>query len=383
MDSKIENIEAFITEYLSGSMNEDELTELIGWIGQSKENEQYFNDFRQTWLASSILSGEKKYNENAAFNRFQTRIIHKEIKNNGNGLKRRINISVWQAAASIILIISLGLATLLFAKRTANNGSQELTNQTIVPLGSKSQVILPDGSVVTLNAGSKLTYDIATFSTLRHVNLVGEGYFKVKSSKDVPFIVNASGINVKATGTEFNVKAYPDENYLETILIEGVVEIGNSDETKNRLTLKPNERFIYIKKKNISLIDTDDENLKGKEFTLPNFQSDENTVLKYIETHLDPKALTSWKEENWKIDRETLKFLAVKLERKYDVKITFADEELKKFRFNGTLQDESLEQVLNAMSLTSPIKYEIKGKDVIFYEDKKEREKYKDLYISN
>jgi hypothetical protein len=81
---------------------------------------------------------------------------------------------------------------------------------------------------------------------------------------------------------------------------------------------------------------------------------------------LTPVALDaniSWKDPNWRIEREELQMLAVKLERRYDVKITI-DGRLKNYRFSGTLKDESLEQVLTAMQLSSPILFTVRGKEV-------------------
>ncbi len=387
MDNKTEKIENLIIDYLTGSISEAELDELIDWKNQSKENQQIFDDFRQAWLALKIHTEEKKFNTEMAFNKFQTQVIQNEIsEKNTSGIFKKIKISVLQAAAIILALISLGIGFVYITNNLNENENQKFTNQTIVPLGSKSQVILPDGSLVTLNAGSKLTYDISTFNKKRHVRLEGEAYFKVHSDKKNPFVVNAEGISVKATGTEFNVKAYPEDKIIETILVEGTVNIGDEkliNKPEKLVTLKPNEIFVLDKENNISCVDTKDKQLIGTEINLPILKKKEGINLKYIKTDVDPKALISWKEKHWKIHREPLGQLAIKLERKYAVKIIFSEEELKKFRFNGTLEDESLEQVLNAMSLTSPIKYKIEGKNVLFFENKNLKEESKNLYIAN
>jgi ferric-dicitrate binding protein FerR (iron transport regulator) len=88
------------------------------------------------------------------------------------------------------------------------------------------------------------------------------------------------------------------------------------------------------------------------------------------ETNIDPVIYTSWKGESWTINSLPLSELAVELERKYDVNIQFSSEALKNIRFTGTLPDISLEQVLAAIRLTSPIEFKINGKQVQLIEEK-------------
>ena len=103
--------------------------------------------------------------------------------------------------------------------------------------GSKSQITLPDGSKAWINAGSKLSYRGDFNQSDRIVNLEGEGYFNVTSNKAKPFIVQTAHLKVKAFGTVFNVKAYPEEKTVETTLVEGIVEIEAGDMTKSEETL--------------------------------------------------------------------------------------------------------------------------------------------------
>jgi transmembrane sensor len=83
-----------------------------------------------------------------------------------------------------------------------------------------------------------------------------------------------------------------------------------------------------------------------------------------MEKNIDVRPFISWNGKRWIIKEEELGKLAVKLERKYDVKIIFENERLKHLRFSGTLEDESIEQVFKAVSLVSPVRYKIEGKNV-------------------
>src|SRR6266404_8039455 len=109
--------------------------------------------------------------------------------------------------------------------------------------GSTSQIQLPDGSVVWLNASSNLTYDKNFGKTFREVNLTGEAFFNVTKDPSHPFIIHTKVIDVKVLGTEFNVKGYPNDAYTETSLIRGSVEVTVKNRADEKHYLKPNEKI--------------------------------------------------------------------------------------------------------------------------------------------
>ena len=111
-----------------------------------------------------------------------------------------------------------------------------------VPLGAISEIILPDSSQVMLNAGSTIRFRSDYNSNNRDIQLQGEGYFKVAKNENLPLIVNTGNLKIKAVGTEFNVKAYPDEGIIETTLVSGIVEISKEGQDNVQFDLKPNQR---------------------------------------------------------------------------------------------------------------------------------------------
>ncbi|NJK96971.1 MAG: FecR domain-containing protein [Bacteroidales bacterium] len=130
-------------------------------------------------------------------------------------------------------------------------------------MGSKSSIRLPDGTEVVLNAGSKLTYDFSYGITSREVSLIGEGYFKVAKQKNSPFIVKTAKAHIKALGTEFNVKAYPEENEVEAILVEGTIQVNKFDLKKRRIELS--DSGIILKPGQKILISDKDYSPKSKD----------------------------------------------------------------------------------------------------------------------
>ena len=243
--------------------------------------------------------------------------------------------------------------------------------ETIVPLGSKTKIILPDGTSVWLNAGSRFSYPARFHGKERVVLLEGEAYFDVVTMPRKPFHVKTGDVTVKALGTTFNVKAYADDGITETTLIEGELVISKAG-NETEIRLKPNEKITIIG-------NTSKHDIKEiLQYTMKDADELQEETIKKIqskkiilEKQVDPKPVYSWKDSNWIISGETLASLAVKLERRYDVTIDFKSEDLKRMKFSGTLRDESVEQVLTYMSRVSDLKYAIDGKQVAFYKDSK------------
>jgi len=228
-------------------------------------------------------------------------------------------------------------------------------------LGSKSEIVLPDNTHVWLNAGSKIKYSTLFNRKNRMIYLEGEGYFKVARNKGLPFIVDAFGFEVKAIGTEFNVKAYKEDATIETTMVEGKVTLQHSTENiLEDVFLVPNQRATFFKSKETLTI----EAIKELEEKTQEYEYIPEDRL-VIASKISPKSIISWKENQLIIEREKLSVLVEKLSRKYNFTFVFKTEDIKRFRFTGTLEDETLQQVMDAIKISSPIDYTIVGKTVI------------------
>jgi ferric-dicitrate binding protein FerR (iron transport regulator) len=230
-------------------------------------------------------------------------------------------------------------------------------------------VELPDGTLVTLNAGSNLHYDTSYGQGTREVWLEGEGYFNVVKNASIPFIVKAKDVIIKALGTEFNVKAYPEENIIQTTLVNGIVTVRQTNTTDNNaqeITLKPRQTVTYYEQ--IAAKHTLQDNPEAQPATsvLSPVKTAEKVTIEKVElkNNVKPELYTSWKDPRWVIESEPLSDLARKLERRYDVQIVISDDALKQYPFNGTLTDETLEQVLDIMKSIAPINYSLHKKTV-------------------
>jgi ferric-dicitrate binding protein FerR (iron transport regulator) len=243
-------------------------------------------------------------------------------------------------AALWIMLFGLGAVfALLFFKPSGMLGFNPAVS-VMAPRGSKAMTVLPDGTVVWLNAGSKIEYRIPGNKPAREVTLEGEAYLSVSRDTEHPFTVNAGEMIVKAYGTEFNVKAYPEEKEVETTLVKGSVSVEIKNRPSNKTMLKPNEQAVYYR---------------------PSSERSENFL---VTKGIDPALYTLWINDRLQIRGETLADLSVMLERKYDVTIHFNDNTLKELRFTGIIENETIEQILELLKISSNVDYSIDGREI-------------------
>lgn len=205
------------------------------------------------------------------------------------------------------------------------------------PLGSISEVALPDGSVIFLNADSRIKYSMDGRNNFREIFLEGEAWFEVAKNKKKPFLVHTNAFDVKVTGTRFNVKAYDNENEVAATVEEGSVIIQSSKNFKmgGEFLLKPGEQLVLKR--------------ETKE-----------AAIKEVNT----KWFTSWKDNKLIFINMELKDLVVLLERKYGVDIEVKRKEIMELHFDGTIKNESIIEILDIMKNTLPIDYKIEGQKI-------------------
>jgi transmembrane sensor len=243
---------------------------------------------------------------------------------------------------------------------TAASASEIVTN-----IGSKTHVVLPDGTLVWLNSGSRITYDKNFGAGLREINLMGEAFFDVAHNTQTPFVIHTARIDIKVLGTRFNVKSYPSDNTTEATLIRGSIEVSIKDRPSEKIILKPNEKLVVA---------NDDSTLHR---TLPGRHSavkDESLVSirkPTYETNTGAVIETSWVDNKLMFQNEEFGELAVKMERWYGVSIHFDNADLEKLQFTGSFQKETIQQALDALKetdATTPFKYRITENQITIYE---------------
>jgi len=363
-----EEISQLIVDFLNGSLQEEEIKKLSRWIAESKEHEKQFNAFKAIWLMSGKSIETSAENSEIALGKINQKL--------GNNNIRQLQPfwRFWRIAASwLIFFVIGGVASGLFMNQPAQvKINPEILTKITAPLGSISVVDLPDGTKVWLNAGSKITYNDSYGKLKREVQLTGEAYFDVITNKHMPFIVETSDIMVKALGTKFNVKAYPDEKTITATLEEGKIEVLSllTPDSKEPIILKPSEMVTYYKQDKMSMI-SDKKTTKEK----PVKETDKDDKLEMI-PNIKTELVTSWKDETWIIESEPLGKLAPVLERRFNMEITFESDEIMNYKFNGRIQNETIEQILTAIELSAPIQYRFEKNRIILSANKMRKERY-------
>ncbi|NJO69679.1 MAG: FecR family protein [Bacteroidetes bacterium] len=258
-----------------------------------------------------------------------------------------------------------------------NPGSDQSAKlcQITTPKGSKAYVELADGTKVWLNAESSLKYPENFDSEGRNVYLEGEGYFEVAKDKNRPFIVHTSQIDIKALGTVFNVKSYTSEDIIQTTLVEGsvVIEKRNLNRSENTSAsagksatyMKPNQQVTFYKTTSVIDITSKTSVIKSSDQYV--VSKSEKIVKKdslLIDKKVDIKLFTAWKDNRLVFDNEPFESLSVKLERRFNMKFSFMDDEIRSFRFTGQFNEISMEQLLEALQFASPFHYVINKSEV-------------------
>lgn len=251
------------------------------------------------------------------------------------------------SVAAIAIFLIAALVWLNSNKKNFLSASAKNYSEVSSPFGSKTKLILPDSTVVWLNAGSKLAYNEHFGTTNRSTTLVGEAFFDVKKSA-VPFIIRANAIQIKVLGTAFNVKAYPGERTTETSLIRGRVEVTLDKRPGEPIVLKPNEKLIVANEKTET----------GAEM-----QRKEAKVIISELTRMNDSTIveTSWVHNELIFQDEAFSDIAKKMERWYGITIDFKDEKIASERMSGTFTTETIQDALDALQLTTKFHYSIKG----------------------
>ncbi len=211
---------------------------------------------------------------------------------------------------------------------TGDNSSQIAYNTLSTTRGEQTQVRLPDGTLVFLNAESSLKYPTSfARADRRTVSLTGEGYFEVANDKAHPFIVNTTKQSVQVLGTHFNINSYNENTETKTTLIEGSVKISGLN-GKNKV-LKPNEQATL----------------------LPT-----GLIVSLVEAEYE----IAWKEGFFMFNNESLESIMDKVGRWYNVKVVYEDEALKTRTFIGTINKfENISKVLRMLEKTGVAEFTV------------------------
>jgi len=354
---------------LSGEASPEELTELHEYILQHPELVYHVETLTKLWEAKHPDEFGKK---EEAFDKHLQRLSNhlsdpvlqyesaetlddQEPMNTVVKPVKKYSLLFWAGSVAASLLI---FWVIFYPVDSDTKNDQRIAENTVTTKpGSKSSIQLPDGTQVWLNADSKLTYNENFLGKFREVQLTGEAYFDVTKDKDHPFIIHTKTMDIKVLGTAFNVRSYANEKIAETALFRGSVEVTIRNNSDKKIVLKPNEK-ITIQHEGAFSIKTQ----KGKD-------DEDNPLITISQIHSlnkDSGSVESlWTTNKLAFDNEPLEQVALKIERWYDIKVIITDDALKKAEYSGVFDDESLEEVMDALHLAGNFNYIIKKKEVV------------------
>lgn len=328
MDILDEKRTAELAEKLkTNSLSELEFSELQQLIAGSHKSQQLDRLMGKHWQE---IGNEKVDVDDKRVDEIYKKILFK-LNNDKKDNVLKIGINKWYQGfqkLAAILIVPIIIASVFYNMYSSDRNSSESWVVINSPEGARTEFYLPDGSHGWLNGGSKIKYN-PSFKKSRKVELSGEAYFDIAKQNGASFIVGTPEMNIKVLGTKFNVATYPGEELTQVVLAEGKIEACGTTKSFNKI-LAPGDKLELQLDKNLLQI-------KG----------------------VDPQAYTSWKDGFLMLDGEALSQDARRLERWYNVDIEIVDDVLKNYKFKATFKDETLEEVIRLLALSTPIDYEI------------------------
>lgn len=237
-------------------------------------------------------------------------------------------IKWWMKMAASFAFLLIGALFVIFSIK----GIEKNANITQVTTGSaeRKTIELPDGSMVSLNANSTVSYPMDFSGATRSVKLVGEAYFEVTENKNQPFVVTSGTTETTALGTAFNIQAWPDDGHIDISLVTGKVIVHFNGKRANSTLLEPGEKAIY--------------DLQTDQFTKTNF---------------NVQVEVGWKDNVLVFKKASLEDFVSKLERWYGVNFLIENPPHEAWSIDGEFKDASLEEVLDVLNYIYKADYKI------------------------
>lgn len=335
MEEKNAHIDELVSKLLTEGLGKEEREELDNWMRQSDEHRKYVMQCQEVWFSALEEEETRRYDAGKAYAAFCERIAGLQFKEEKQGFPWKMVCRYAAAVAALVLVA-------FFSYRSGEtNLKQSLTAIEVeAPLGSQSRLRLPDGTLVVLNAGSRIAYPQDFGVDSRKVELEGEGYFEVEHNAEIPFYVSSVNLQVKVLGTKFNFCDYPEDEKAVVSLLEGKVALDNLMRKEAEMTLLPDERIVLDKR-------------AGQ--------------MKKESGH--DKQVTGWVQGRLSFDETPLNEVVKVLERSYGVRIYFASEALKSYRFYGNFSrtEQSLEDILETLEKTGKVRYTVSDREITLY----------------
>jgi len=312
-----------LVKYLLGESTAEENTKMEQWIGANGNNQKYYDDFKLIWEQSKQFASTNIIDEEASWQRFRNRIHNAST---GEAVVKSINVFYWLKIAAILIVIA---GTALLAYNIFN--SKDAQTLLVRSLDKVVADTLNDGSIITLNRNSTLSYPEKFKGNTRNINLQGEAFFKVTPDKTKPFIVHVNDVTVKVVGTSFNIKSINGNT--EIIVESGIVQVTRKNK---KIDLHRGEKIFTRKEDSILTKENETENLYNY-YRTREFECDNTPLWKLVDV----------------------------LNQAYNADIIIENKELRNLPLTTTFNNESLNNILEIIRQTFNISVIRSGDKII------------------
>lgn len=338
MNIEKEYIEELLFGHFAGGLTEVQEKELLTWLETDEANRKTYGHMADWWATAHVplFASDMKMNFEEHFGSLTQSTIQPT--------KKRNLWNAWMKVAVVVfLFLSISITSYYYAEYRLE-GQEHLTYfETVTPYGSQSKVILPDGSVVQVNAGSSLRYSKDFNRETREIVLDGEAYFEVVRDTLKPFIVRSEALSVRVLGTSFNVKAYREDHTIDVSLVSGKVNVRFKEDQKypEEVALKPNCMLHFDKQDS-----------------------------RYSLNEINGEDAYGWTRGVLHFDEQPFPRIAKDLERKYNIHIHIESNKLKQEVFTGSFAgDYTLNDVLHEIDVEHKYKW-IRTNNKLIIKDK-------------
>lgn len=332
------DIDDIIIRLFNGCATAADTMRLARWLEASDDNRRYFESQQREWNMPGGGDASTSYDASAAYGRMEARIGRDMPRRRWSvvgAALRKYGRAVAGVAAAVLLVMGVWMAydryVTDYAARFAGMVNVE------APAGSRAKVVLPDGTAVWLNAGSRISYAQGFGVTDRRVRIDGEGYFEVGRKSGLPMSVYSDNISVRDIGTKFNFRDYPEEPTAEVTLCEGEVGVTSLKRPGHETVIRPEQMTLVDKR-------------TGRITTTSCLSADKRL----------------WTAGEMVMDGMTIRQIVNIIERAYKVRIVIASERVNHLQLCGTLNldRENLNEILDVIAKVGGIGYSVNGRTV-------------------
>jgi len=302
-----------LLKFLSGTAGAEERRAVLRWAEASPDNRKMLADLERIYQEDPDLSPSYDYQTAHAWQELESKLDQHEDAAIGTSISWARS-AVFKVAASIAVFAVC--AFLVYRISTSTDVITRASGE------ERMEVALPDGSTVTLNARSRISYR-ADFEAERSLTLSGEAFFDVKRNADHPFVVHTGAAQVRVLGTSFNVRAYEAEGWNDVYVVTGKVQLAREADGTAATALAPGEHGVL--------------------------RISDGTIVKTADA--DPN-LAAWKSRTLVFRKAALQEVLPALERYFQITIKLKNAALRDCRFTSTFDDPGLEEVIEALSVS-------------------------------